>query len=126
MAQQQRFVTRPLPDELQASIGRDADDALVALRRLAEFVMIKKHESALVGVASPAVALVRARGCAFDDRQRIAAAGLKEDGIEMNGKACLIDETRQECCIALFALAFAAHEYPPALGYQSAAHLHPI
>jgi hypothetical protein len=131
MPEQDGLMARSLPDEVQVRGGGDADDTLVALRCLAELIVVEKDETPGIGFAASAVTFGRPLCRTLDDCQRIAPARLQQHCIEMDRQAGVVCKTSQERNIGLLALAFASDKQSAALrdgpaGCVSSWRSHPI
>lgn len=87
-------MARFLPDQMQACGGGDAGDTLVALRCLAELIIVEKDETPGIGFAASAFTLVGALCRTLDDCQRIAPARLQQYSVEMDRQSGIVGKTR--------------------------------
>lgn len=115
MPQQQRFVAGLLPDQGDRLDRGECPRTVVTLRLLPTLVGIEQDRAVGIGRTGLALASRHAPHGELDDRERVAAARLQHDGIEMKGQACRIGEPLQQGDIALFAFALASDEDAEAL-----------
>lgn len=131
MAQEQSFVTRALPDQIEPLAFRKLAAAFVALPHQFELVRIEQNEPIGVWFAMPGFPARDFKHRFLDNRQWVAATWLKKDWVKMDRPFCRIGEPLEERYIALLALAFATDEQPGTKlafspYYASARWSHPI
>ncbi len=125
MPQQNRFVTRALPDQIQASVRSYSRYPLVSLLCLPQLIPVQYDKSSLVSAMAVGT-LCGSRRRAFDERKRIATTRLQQDCVKMRRNSRRFQETREQCDITLLAFTFRADEEFPPLWNQPARAPHPI